>query len=323
MQESAIYFFYGDEAFLIEEAVSDLKRKLPSHSKERLSDKFSTNDLFNIASTTSLFSEPKLILMKNPWFLFDAVSEKDAEKISEIIRSLKANEEHVLVIYVMGKNVDQRKKLAKFLKKEASLNEFSSFKAWEQDKVLSWIDRRFKKYGKSVDRNALLALEQIGGVNLRHIALEIEKIVTYLGERKQVLLDDVLSLSSSGASASIFHFNEAMKAKNLSKVMEIASLLLKNGEDPIRLLALIASNVRFYFQILCLSEQALSIQDIARSLGKNPYYLKQVLPHVKNKYSVSSLKNAFSLLNKKDIEIKSGKINAKAALSLALMGICS
>ncbi|MFC1771355.1 DNA polymerase III subunit delta [Candidatus Margulisiibacteriota bacterium] len=317
-----LHFLYGDETFLMEEEIGNISQQNSGYSKEYLPAKFKIEDFHQLTATASLFNQPKLIFIKNPWFCSESLSDQDFNTITDILSSVKNSQDKKIIIYLPGKSPDQRKKIVKFLKENCATQEFRSFKDWEQDKVLNWIKARAQQGSRSIEHDAALALEQIGGGDLRHLAAEIDKLITYLGARNTITIDDVTTLSSAGAKVSIFHFNEAMKSKDLAKLLAISLLLLKNGDDPLKLLGLMASNVRFYLQILTLLKDQCSYTQISQILGKNPYFIRKVGEIISKKYSISALQTAFAILNTKDIEIKTGKIKPKAALNLALIKIC-
>ena len=246
MKNENLFFLFGEESFLVEEEVNALESKYQNFEKNIIPSKYSFDELFSAISTGSLFLTPKLILLKNPWFLFEAINDNEYKKFENILQAIKANTENRIIIYAIGKKVDQRKKTVKAVKGNALCKEFVSFKDWEQSNVLSWLEKRISAQNKTITQEALFILEQIGGTNLRQLALELEKLVVYLGNRDQITAKDVLVISSANAQASIFHLNEAFKQRQIKKILSIINIMLKNGEDPIRLLALLSSNLRFY-----------------------------------------------------------------------------
>ena len=77
-----------------------------------------------------------------------------------------------------------------------------------------------------------------------------------------------------------------------------------------------AANLRFYLQLLAGKNDGKTPQDIAKELGKNPYFVTQVMPFVQKAYTFDQLRALFHHLAKTDLAIKSGKIQAEAALQI-------
>jgi DNA polymerase III subunit delta len=319
MTNKKIYYVYGDEDFLVTEQVAKIRSGFPEESIDHYQGKVDISNLFEAIATGGLFVQTKLILFKNPWFLFDAISDDEVKELQQLIK--QANDgDNTLVIYILDKKVDQRKKLAAFLKKNAELTEHKAFKDWEQDKLMSWISNKIKNLKKTIDRNTLIMFAQVEGTNLRHIAGEIEKLCVYIGDRQEITLKDIKAISV-GANSSIYPLNEAMKEKKMSSIMPFFYKLLQNGEHPIRILALVLTNIRFYYQIIALKEQGKNTQEMGKLIGKNPYFISMTQQVICKHYSKEVLEKAFHKLSKTDLMIKTGKIDPKVGLELALIDI--
>jgi len=115
--------------------------------------------------------------------------------------------------------------------------------------------------------------------------------------------------------------NEAMKVKSITSILKITHNLLTSGEHPVRIMALILSNVRFYYQILLLLKEQSNKQQVAKMLGKNPYFIDMTAKVITRYYSIQELETAFIKLQETDLAIKSGKIAADKALELAIVNI--
>jgi DNA polymerase III subunit delta len=311
-------FIFGEESFLVEEDVRRMIAPFGINERDVFEGVFDLKTLLQASSMSGLFSTQKILILKNPWFLSKAVSDADIELLKQCLTSaLSAG--HSLLIYQLGA-VDQRKKVAGLLKKQCLITHHQGYKDWEQDKVLQWITTRAKHIGKDISREAALALEVIGGTNLRQLAGELDKCSIYIADKPKISAEDVKALCAS-ATTSIFDFNEAMKKHNTSKMIESLTRLLDHGDDPVMLLGLSTANIRLYTQLIALSSEGLSSDAIAKAIGKNPYFIQKLIPDVKRAYSLATLKKAYTLLAEADLAIKSGKKKPKIALELAILSI--
>lgn len=314
-----LYFIYGDESFSIEEEIRAVKARFPHFQPEEFSGKFELKELMDAVNTMGLFSQGKLLFLKNPWLLTETLTDTDFKAFQEICIAAQTNQV-VMIMASLDQTVDQRKKQITFLKKSAVCKEFKSFKDWEQDKVLQWIRQRITAKGKKIDQDALIMLEQTGGTNLRHLDREIEKLITYVREKPVITEADIQAVTV-GSGGTTFQFNEAMKSRQLRETMAFLEDLFENGEDPIRLFGLVAANLRLYFQLLSMAKEKRSMADIARALGKNEYYLSKVYQSVRQHYSLEGLAASYHALQQKDLEIKTGKLAPKRAVELAVIAI--
>ncbi len=312
-----LYFFCGEESYLTKEAVNTLKQEHSSLQHVQFSDQFQLTDLRDSVSMNSLFGGSQLLLIKNPWFLSKAPADRDIDMIKTIV-SLLPHTDHIMVIYTLGV-VDQRKKMASFLKKNSIFQQHSYFKEWEQDRVLAWISNAVKMRGKTIDKDALIALEQVGGTQLQRLSNELDMLCLYRSDRAHLTLDDVKAMSAD-ISTNTFNLIESLKGGNTADIICCMTQLLRSGEDPIRLMGLIVSQIQLFVQLLQLHQRKVPSQDIAKSVGKNPYYIQKLLPALTKAYSLDTVSQLLINLATADYEIKSGKKKPEAALTLALLG---
>ena len=317
--QNNLTLFFGEEDFLIEETIRKLKQNKAGFSIENLEGKISWEILTSLVTQGDLFSTSRKIFFKNPWFLSDAVSESDIKTFEGVIKTILSSP-HDLILYTIQKSVDQRKKAFQLIKKLGTFTEFKSFKDWEQDKILLWIKSRVTALGKKIDQDALIALEEIGGTNLRVLAGEIEKLLTFCVEKSTITLSDI-KLLNSGESVTVFDLSEAMKRRNISEMVKISSALIDQGEEPLRLSGLLISNLRLYTQILAMLAQKKTVQDVATALGKNPYFLQKLIPDLKKNYTFPRLQKAFQLFSDFDLGVKSGKVSQESGLLLTLSNL--
>lgn len=318
MTPSNLYFFCGEESFLMEERIAQLAATVAE--KESFEGKgCELPKIMSVLMANSLFFSKKIILIKNPVFLSKSIEPAEVDLLQRFVQEALSGP-HVVVIYMVGEKVDQRRKAVTLLKKSATFVEFNPFKDWEQEQVMQWIQQRVRLQGKSIDMDALVVLAQLGGQNLRFLSSEIEKLRVYIGDKASIGVEDVHA-SSGGMSARWFSFNEALKSGNRSSLLKTASLLMDSGEEPIKLMGGIHAALKFYLQMLYLDSKGVDSQRMATTLGKNPYFIKQVLGPVKKSYSLEKLKRIYRCLNQRDFEIKSGLINPEIGVELVLVEV--
>ncbi len=317
MSKNNIYLIYGSEDFLIEEKNQEILKIHENKDSVLFSEKIDLKQLLIEANSLDLFSQEKIFLVKNPDFLNK--KEENFELFEKIIEAILFNH-HILIISATN-GIDFRLKIPALLKKSATLFEFNAFKEWEQTKLITWLRNEFTKRNKKITESALIALSESSDNNLRELINEIEKIITYKANEDTIIeLCDIKALTK-GEKLSTFDLNEHFKKKDLKNSLKIILNLLKNNEDPLKILGLITSNLRLYLQILVYLSENKSIETIAGLLKKHSYYLKMMVNDIKTYYSVEKIKNYFEILNQKDLEIKTGKLKADQALILALTEI--
>lgn len=312
-----LFFFHGEESFLVEERVKQVQKMYASFNHRRFEGKVEFESLIDAATTVDMFSAGTVMLVKNPSFLMAAASDEILKQLEVLAKS--CNESAICVVYLVSKSADMRKKLPARLKKLAQTEVFASFKDWEQDKVMDWIRTRGAENQLTIERDAVFALENLGGSNLRHLSAEIAKLSVYVGEKKSVTKEDVIMVCEAGRGY-FFKFQEAVRDRNKNALVYLEKML-DDGEEAVMLLGSVVNQMRLFYQLIDLKQNGVSPQTIAKIVGKNPYYIQKLLPPVMKAYSPAVLKNCFQLLAAADRNIKLGKMRPRAAIETMMLGI--
>lgn len=317
MKPSApLTFIYGEEHYLLEEAVSTARKSVDDI--RHFSDTFDLNLLSEACLSQDLFSASKLILIRNPWFLLKAVSD---DEISQITALFSTPDMPCKIIIACTAKVDMRKKLAAWLKKNSTCTECVGFKDWEQEKLIQWIMKKIQGSGKKIALDAAISLVELVGNDLQLIVSELDKCIVFLGERETITREDIYKLSA-GAAGRLFQFTEALKEKNMSSALQSMTRLIDNSEDPIKLLGLLGASLRLYLQLRQGLDANVPIATLAQKLGKNPFFLKQLAPSIQKKHSVLGLKRLLGRICEIDVMIKSGRIAPLKGLQLMVINFC-
>lgn len=87
-----------------------------------------------------------------------------------------------------------------------------------------------------IDLRALdLFLEKVG-TDTRQLVMEAEKLMLYIGDRKEITIEDVKAITSSSSEAIAWDFTDALGERKLSEAIRILRQLLFQGEQPVGIL---------------------------------------------------------------------------------------
>jgi DNA polymerase-3 subunit delta len=296
-----IYYFYGEEDFLMDEEVKRiiLKAQGAGFSIDKFDGRLQGFDvMLQSLLGDSLFGSQKLILIDN----FDQI--KGAESISEnfLVYLKQIGDDRIVVL--TAKTLDKRKKSYKLLNSMKGIHifEFRSFAPWEEAEVINWITQRVAQSGKKIDRDSALYLFETAGRNLRFQKSEIEKIITYIGNRDAITKEDIKKISSRKPE-DVFALLSALGSKQAAAAVKMINQLLLDGEEPLQILGLLATQYRLLLQMKTLGQSILSSEQAARALSASPYFVKKTYPFLKN-FSLSELKAALTKLADADLDLK-------------------
>ena len=308
-----IFLFFGEEGFLIQERINELKKEIsdPSLNIETIdADSVPVEDVISALQTQPLLIGQKLIIIKNLDFR--------SEVASNLVPCLKLVPASTRVVFT-SITVDKRSKLFKTIDKMGEVYEFKQFADWEQNQVVLWIVRRAASLGKQIDQSTARQLQEICGSSLQKLASEIDKLVTYVGEQKAIKQDDVLALASPG-EINTFALARAVAEKNLKQALTAFRIIYKNRQDLFSILSLLATQYKTMLQTKCFPKVGSSSQTIAQNLGANPYFVRKCMEKAAN-FSHAELRRALALLLETNMKLKSGE-QQLTTFELMLTSLC-
>lgn len=125
----------------------------------------------------------------------------------------------------------------KALEKYGVVLDIGNEKSWEKEKMLAeWLLQRADAAGKSITTDAVNMLVRGVSHNLALLASEWEKILTYVGQQKQITAADLNAIGVLLSADSTWLLGEAILQNNAKKALEAAHNSLLQGGSAIALL---------------------------------------------------------------------------------------
>lgn len=302
-----IYLLYGNENFLIEQELKKIikKTKIDNYniSKYNLLEESILN-VIDDANTISLFEDKKVIIITN--LNKSNIEEKELKKFENLIENI--SEEIVLII--IEEKLDERKKITKQLRKKAEVIELNRGK-----NISNTVKKMFEDY--KIEYSTIDLLISIVGDDLSVIYQEVEKIKTYK-EDKIITKQDVIESASSNINNNMFDLINHIVKKEKEKSLELYKKLLKQNEEPIKIIITLANQFRLLYQVKELYKKGNREDTIAEILKVHPYRIKLALERSKN-YSSKVLLDYLLKLAEIDKKIKTSKIDKTLALELFIL----
>ncbi|MRH43064.1 DNA polymerase III subunit delta [Aquibacillus halophilus] len=321
-QFSPVYLLYGTESFLIQ----DLKKQLITYGlmEQDKDTNISSYDLEETpiqdviadAETYPFFGERKVIFAHNPLFLKAKPDKVSFEHDLDLLQSyLNQPVDYSIIVFIAPyEKLDERKKVTKLLKKQSELIPCQPIKEWE---LGQWIKDMAKSSNVSIDEQANDALIQEMGSNLLMIQSEVEKMALYVGDGGKITKAVADELISSNPNSSGLKLVDAVIAADLGKAILIYKDLEKAKEEPIVLVALLASQFRTILHAKLLKQKGYSQNQMVQQLKAHPYVIKMSLTREKN-FSATQLQTMLVLCTDTDAQIKQGRMDKNLAFELLL-----
>lgn len=302
----AVYFFYGEEDYNIEQEIGKLKKGL---DKNFLEMSFKTYDNPKFPDLISILrSQPmmfgKMLIVINCLDYFSKTFED--KEIKEIESALENNNENLDIVFVAqlprneGKKLDSRKKLFKILKKYNAV-ECSVIPTYKTAELENWIVKQGKSKGIKFDKNALTAMISQIGNNLRQIDGELDKLKLFAYPNDTVTADMVREICISNED--LFAFSDFLMENEKDKaLLEYRKLL--DTRYPLEILSTLQTMLRRWIILKAKSQSATPLE-LSRMTGMHEYVVKLTLQKLK-KNNLKDLVKLKENLTDAEYRIKSG-----------------
>ena len=313
-----IYLFYGIEDYLIQKEIDNIKQK---NNIEEISitryDLTNTNieKIIEDCEMNSMFTDKKVIIVNNS-YIFTGQSKK-----GQIEQNLEALEKYLnnpnidtLLIFISdSEKLDERKKIVKLIKQKGIVKEFNT-----TTNINSIVKSFFNDY-KISDSSITKLINRVGN-NLPLLEEEAEKLKLYKDDIKEINDEDILKITNKNVDLDIFKLIDNIIMKNKKVAIETYNEMIKYGEEPIKILIMIASQIRLMYQTKLLYKKGYTEKDSASLLGIHPYRVK-LATEKGRKYTESDLLMYLDNLADLDSKIKQSNVDKKMAIELFILKI--
>ena len=296
-----IYVVYSLDKEIIERYIDKLIKKENIDENSIIKYSLEDNNILDIieeCNTTGLFSLKKLILVEAT----NTFSSKGKE-ITELNDYLdNYNKDIIMVFTCILDKLDTRKKL---YKKISSIGKIESLNK-DNNYIVNLIKEKLNDYKMSND-DINYFITKVGN-NINNIENELEKLINYKINEKEITRNDIDSLCESNIEEEIFALTDAIIKNDNNKAIKLYNLFLTKNYDVTQMIGLISSQFRFLLQVKTLYNKNKSNDDIAKILEVHPYRVKLAIGNCYY-YSREMLENYLLKLFELDKKIKLGLID--------------
>jgi DNA polymerase-3 subunit delta len=313
----SLYLFYGEEEFLIQEALDLIIKKVVEADTQD----FNFNALYcrdtpaseivNLAQTLPLMSDKRLVIARD----VDVLKAADVE---ELLTYLNDPSPSTCLVMVSNQGRYDKKSVVSAVEAHGAVTRF--FPLLDRE-VVPWIEGRVKDRGLSIPRDAAQYLWQAIGNDLQKISGEIEKIEVYIKDKRTITFDDVKAVVGDFREYSAFDLAAALGSKNREKALLILSRLLQEGEQPVGLLGSIAWNFRRLIRAKSLESEGVGYEEIKRKLNVI-FHQSALFQEQMRRFSMDELRDDFDIMLKADKALKSSGLSGRLVLERMILQLC-
>jgi DNA polymerase-3 subunit delta len=305
----------GSEKYLKERAINELRARSLDSSSSELDYKVlhgsdaSADEVINSAGTIPFFSSKRLIVVKD----FDKFSKEDVSKIEAYVKNPS---QHTCLV-IDSDDISM-------LEKSASIARYAKvmkFNPLSDAELSSWIKKYLSAQGKAIEYDALDMLKESKGSGLLNLSLELDKLITFTGARKNIAVSDVENLVGKSVVSSAFDIASAIGNRDASKAIGIINELTSSGKKPYEIIGILSWFFKRILKARLMLDAGDTESSVAQKLRVNRRGFEEFFTQV-NSFSAQGLESRMKMLLDADLNIKRPKYNPSFIMEFAIIRLC-
>lgn len=305
-----IYLLYGDEEYLKKQYRQKLQDALiPPDDTVNLGiyegKNISVQELIDQAETMPFFAQRRLLVVENSGFFKNASP--------QLAEYLEAVPETTCFLFVESE-VDKRQKMYKAVKNNGRIVEFAT---QTEDTLIRWILGILKKENKNITRSSMELFLEKTGSDMNHIAMELEKLLSYTMDRDVITSEDIEEICTTQTVNKIFDMINAVADGNRKKALDLYYDLLALKEPPMRILYLLTRQFNLLMQTKELQRAGHDAKAIAQKLGIQPFVARNCARQAASFHAVQLMQLVKNCVDAEEA-VKTGNLNEKMAVELII-----
>lgn len=305
----------GNEPFLRQQAVDSLREAAlrggtPGFNEDVLVGKgLRAETVLSIVRTVPMLADRRFVLVRD-------LAGMQATELEKLLPLLTQPSEDACLVLVADK-LDGRSKFVKHAKKQKLVVELKELKGAA---LRAFIQGRCKARSRKISNEALSLLVDSVGSDLSALEDAVERLSLFVTEGV-IEPGAVAACVSRVRAESIWALVDSVAERRASKAVLATAQLLKDREPPLRILALLARQLRLVSHAKEALDAGASPAEAAKRAGAPPFKARD-LASAARKFGSQDLAAAFSIVAECDLELKGARRDGGAVLEEAVLRLC-
>ncbi|MBQ3541918.1 MAG: DNA polymerase III subunit delta [Oscillospiraceae bacterium] len=314
-----LYFFHGEEVFLLQHYLQQLKKLLI----EELTESFNYHRLNPENFTVQLFVdavENLPMMAENTMIWVEEVDlfklpEADRTKVAETLCDIPDYCTVVFTYETTPWNPDKRvKKLWEAISNSGEIVEFAK---QSQRDLIAWVTRHFASQNKRIKTELCAYLIDITGGTMTALRSEIVKICAYSGA-DEIKKSDIDAVTEPVLDAAVFDMTNMLGQGKYDAALSKLQLLLKMQQEPIAILASVGSQFRQISAARTMLDQGKGVFDLIQLTGMREYPAKKAMDSAR-RYRPEFCARAAELIAETDYKMKTSFDEKERLLEMLIL----
>jgi len=278
-----LYFFHGEEVFLLHHYLNELRKKTIDPLTEDFNAHRFTQETFSVQAFSDAV-EALPMMAERTFVQVDEIDifklgEAEREKMIEILSDVPDYCTVVFTYEIVQWKPDKRlKKLWEAVSKHGTIVEFAK---QSQRDLIAWVTRHFASHKKRISSDLCAYLIDITGGTMTALQGEIKKIAAYSGS-DTIVRADIDAVTEPVLDAVVFQMTDLLGSGKYGEALLKLQTLLKMQEEPIAILGAVGGHFRRISTARTLMDCGKTADDLMRLTGLKDYPARKTMGAAKS-----------------------------------------
>ena len=326
----SIYLFYGQEYYLIDNALDKFKAGLNEGMLDFNLDiidgkEVQLDQLLSSIETFPFMDKRKVVIVKD--FEIFTGSKKNFSESDEkyLLERLSDIPETTVLVFAVYGDIDKRKSAYRKVSKLATVCECKKIEGME---LFRWVKREFSSLGVEINNSSIAYfIEQLGyneknsSMILTDVKNEIFKMASYTGSGNVITNDIIEKLSPKKIENNVFKMIDSIGLKNAPEALRIFEDMIFDGEPVLRIMSLISRQFRIILKVKEMKNEKMKFSDMASQIGVQEFAVKKAARQADN-FSDDILNEIMNYILESEFKIKNGFIGDTMSIEMLISRYC-
>ncbi len=313
-----LYFFHGEETFLLNHYLEQMKKQLLDELTESFNHHRLNNETFDIRAFADAVEALPMMAEKTFVQVEDVdlfkMNEADRSKMTEILSDIP---DYCTVVFTYLTAAWKPDKRLKKLWEAVDGGEIIEFAKQDQKDLIAWVTRHFAANKKQISSDLCAYLIDITGGTMTALRGEIDKISAYSGA-DHIKKTDIDAVTEPVLDAVVFQMTDLLSAGRYDQALLKLQQLLKMQQEPLAILGAVGGHFRRIGTARTLLDHGKNASDLQKLCGIPDYPARKTMEAAR-RFRPEFCKTAMELILETDYKIKTSFDDSERLLEVLIL----
>ena len=316
-----LYFFYGEEVFLLHHYLEQLRKVIVDELTESFNYHKLTTENFDIREFADAV-ENLPMMADRTMVVVDEIdvfkmNEADREKMVDILSDIP---DYCTVVFTYETSIFKPdKRLKKLWDTVSKYGELVEFAKQNQRDLIAWITRHFAANGKRITPDLCAYLIDITDGTMTSLAGEISKISAYSGA-DEIKKSDIDAVTEPVLDAVIYQMTDHLSRGDCGAALQKLHQLLKMQEEPLGILGAIGGHFRRMSTARTLLDNGKNSVELMKLCNMTDYPARKTMG-IAGRFPVKFYARTAELVLESDRQMKTSFDDPQRILEILIMNL--